>query len=206
MADEPHWLPFVPEQLSGTSAVHPGTGHNVNIIWVRSRNCGCLVTWFCYQLIAKPGNKTAAVPWPDPYSKWHYLWLILLTHWMLACWIGLGNKSIYLHFISFVDTRPQNFAFYPSALRAGGVLSSRFGRAGSCQTCGTHISITAWRMFSIRSSVELSTPVVVHCHGHLPICPIWACPWAKNLSNLSQIGSRLCGTHISETAAWIYPI
>ena len=37
-------------------------------IWVRSRNCGCLVTWFCYQLIAKPGNKTAAVLWPDPYE------------------------------------------------------------------------------------------------------------------------------------------
>ena len=36
-------------------------------IWVRSWNCGCLVTWFCYQLIAKPGNKTAAVLWPDPY-------------------------------------------------------------------------------------------------------------------------------------------
>ena len=35
---------------------------------VRSRNCGCLVTWFCYQLIAKPGNKTAAVSWPDPYD------------------------------------------------------------------------------------------------------------------------------------------
>ena len=34
--------------------------------WVRSRNCGSLVTWFCYQLIAKPGNKTAAVSWPDP--------------------------------------------------------------------------------------------------------------------------------------------
>ena len=25
------------------------------------------VSWFCYQLIAKPGNKTAAPPWPDPY-------------------------------------------------------------------------------------------------------------------------------------------
>ena len=37
-------------------------------IWVRSWNCGCLVTWFCYQLIAKPGNKTAAVPWPDPFK------------------------------------------------------------------------------------------------------------------------------------------
>ena len=36
-------------------------------IWMRSRNWGCLVPWFCYQLIAKPGNKTAAVPWPHPY-------------------------------------------------------------------------------------------------------------------------------------------
>ena len=40
-----------------------------NMIWVRSRNCGCLVTWFCYQLIAKPGNKTATVPWPDPFQQ-----------------------------------------------------------------------------------------------------------------------------------------
>ena len=39
-----------------------------HLICVRSRNCGCLVTWFCYQLIAKPGNKTATVPWPDPYT------------------------------------------------------------------------------------------------------------------------------------------
>ena len=37
-------------------------------IWVRSGNCSCLVTWFCYQLIAKPGNKTATVSWPDPYD------------------------------------------------------------------------------------------------------------------------------------------
>ena len=46
-------------------------------IWVKSRNCGCLVTWFCYQLIAKPGNKTATASWPDPYivtcySCWKY--------------------------------------------------------------------------------------------------------------------------------------
>ena len=97
-------------------------------------------------------------------------------------------------------------SYYPSALRAGGVLSSRSGRAGDCQTCGTRISATARRIFSIRSSVELSKPLVVHCHGHLPICLIWACPWAKNLSNLAQIGSRLCGMQISETAGWIYPI
>ena len=36
-------------------------------IWVRTHNCGCLVTWFCYQLIAKPVNKTAAVWWLGPY-------------------------------------------------------------------------------------------------------------------------------------------
>ena len=38
-------------------------------IWVRTQNCDCLVPWFCYQLIAKPGNKTAAVSWPDPYLQ-----------------------------------------------------------------------------------------------------------------------------------------
>ena len=39
-------------------------------LWVRSRKWGCLVTWFCYQLIAKPGtsNKTATVLLPDPYN------------------------------------------------------------------------------------------------------------------------------------------
>ena len=45
---------------------HQTVGLSLILMWVRSRNCGCLVTWFCYQLIAKPGNKTAAVPWPDP--------------------------------------------------------------------------------------------------------------------------------------------
>ena len=56
------------------------------------------------------------------------------------------------------------------------------GRASDCQIC-----------------VTLS-------YGHLPICFTYACPWSKNLSNLPQIGSIFCGTHISETAGWIYPI
>ena len=43
-------------------------GHQIG---VRSQRCSCLVTWFCYQLIAKPGNKTAAVSWPDPYTHHH---------------------------------------------------------------------------------------------------------------------------------------
>ena len=32
-------------------------------MWVRSSRGACLVTWFCYQMIAKPGNKTF-VTWP----------------------------------------------------------------------------------------------------------------------------------------------
>ena len=35
-------------------------------MWVGSWSCGCLVTWFCYQQIAKPGDKTASTAWPDP--------------------------------------------------------------------------------------------------------------------------------------------
>ena len=66
--------------------------------------------------------------------------------------------------------------------------------------------LTDFLCLNVWSSVELSRPEVVHCHGHLRIWPIWACPWAKYLTNLPQIGSRLCGTHICETTGWIYPI
>ena len=44
-------------------------GVEIDNIWVWSRNCGCLVNWFCYQLITKPGNKTATVSCPDPYES-----------------------------------------------------------------------------------------------------------------------------------------
>ena len=44
----------------------------------------------------------------------------------------------------------------------------------------------------------------VQHHGHLPNCPIWACPCAKNLSNLLPVQSRLCEMHISATAGHIY--
>ena len=59
--------------VSALSATHGCTARpwllrEEYIIWVRSWNCGCLVTWFFYQLIAKPGNKTATVSWPDPYE------------------------------------------------------------------------------------------------------------------------------------------
>ena len=42
--------------------------NHTKCICVRSRRCSCLVTWFCHQLIAKPGNKTAAPLWPDSFE------------------------------------------------------------------------------------------------------------------------------------------
>ena len=53
----PHVLDIQPDFFPRTkSAIHGFIS-----IWVRSRRCGCLITWFCYQKIAKPGNKTAAL-------------------------------------------------------------------------------------------------------------------------------------------------
>ena len=83
--------------------------------------------------------------------------------------------------------RSPLFTFLPSGLEEY-CRHGLGGRAGGCQTCGTHISVTAWQIFSAWSSVEFSRPVVMHCHGYLPICPMWSCPWAKNLSNLHKLG------------------
>ena len=91
-------------------------------------------------------------------------------------------------------TRGQGWGqyhFYPSiviTVRAGGWAS---GQAGGCQTCGTHISVTAWWIFSVRSSVELSRPVVVHCHGHLPLCPYGLAHGPKNCQICHKLGPDL---------------
>ena len=144
----------------------------------------------------------------------------LFVHWSRGWGVSSFSERLVLaatkqlyewYFLSvchtFLPLSPPGWRGIVVTVRAGRRAGGWAGvRAGGCQTCGTHISVTAWWNFIVRSSVELSRPVVVHCHGHLPICPIWACPWAKNLSNLAQIGSRLCGTHISETTGWIYPI
>ena len=68
-------------------------------IWVRSRNCSCLVTWFCYQLVAKPGNKAARVPWPHPYiivpgsmDSWEW-WLLLRAFTLLFNSLSPGQQE-----------------------------------------------------------------------------------------------------------------
>ena len=48
----------------------------VKYIWVRSWMCSCLVTWFCYQLRAKPciKNSRTFVTWPIVFQTYLLSW------------------------------------------------------------------------------------------------------------------------------------
>ena len=97
---------------------------------VRPWKCSCLVTWFCYQLSAKPGNKIATPPGHDQYcdylgciSKEHIAiahcqrYVVILTD--LGFQISLWHKYIGLIFhritmcLNFIFTRGQ---FWPSGI------------------------------------------------------------------------------------------
>ena len=51
--------------------------------------------------------------------------------------------------------------------------------------------------------MDLSRPVVVHCHSYLPIMGL---SMGQKLVKSGSTWARLCGTHIFETAGWIYTI
>ena len=64
-------------------------------------------------------------------------------HYVLTCLVCSGYRYQFLcNTCELCDIVTHIFSvFYPSSLRAGALLSSRFragGRAGGCQTCGTH--------------------------------------------------------------------
>ena len=122
-------------------------------------------------------------------------WLSLISK---IIWCVRGALCSYDFPERFVWQRDLHF--YPSVLGAGRVLSSWSGQLLDLRDPYLCNRLTD---FLCSKFCKLSRPVIVHCHGHLPICPKWACPWTKNLSNLAQIGSRLCRKQISGTAGWI---
>ena len=118
-----------------TQSIHwPNT-----IIWVRSRNCSCLVTWFCYRLIAKPGSKTAAVSWPDPYNAFYQpidvLYLLL----------PLGNRPL----------PKQYWPKFHTASSACKVLST--GHFTKVQGWGSLVQLPLFCYFSIFSASSKHT-------------------------------------------------
>ena len=69
-------------------------------ILVRLQKCSCLVTWFCYQMITKPGNKTAALSWPNPYMiQSYYQWL-----WVMFSWADNIIQNTCQNFVRYGDT------------------------------------------------------------------------------------------------------
>ena len=87
------------------------------MIWVRSRRCGCLVTWFCYHLIAKPGNKTAAPSWPDPYV---HVFLIVT----LSGFYSYSSALLYWHWGNHVTYHSQ---IWHMSLQRYGILDNVLG-------------------------------------------------------------------------------
>ena len=67
------WIYFVSISIKSEYVTMISTVYG---IWVRSWRYCCFVNWFCYHLIAKPGNKTAEPSWPDPY--------FYATEWILG--------------------------------------------------------------------------------------------------------------------------
>ena len=74
---------------------------------VRSRMCGCLVTWFCYQIIAKPGNRTDAHTWPDS----NFCHFIIL--WVHSC-LEKDSKSGWLMELTSLIARFMGPTWGPS--------------------------------------------------------------------------------------------
>ena len=79
--------------------------HVIQLIWVKSQRCSCLVTWFFYQMIAKPGDKKAAPSWPDPYQDDVMIYFTNcisqdLCTWSMLCWV----------LIYFVELFSKSFA------------------------------------------------------------------------------------------------
>ena len=73
----------------------------IRCTWLRSRRWACLVTRFCYHLIAKPGNKTGVPSWPDPHvCKDHAIKtrvFVCVGDISEACTNGLCYKIYFYH-------------------------------------------------------------------------------------------------------------
>ena len=60
-------------------------------IWIGPWRYRCLGTWSCNQLIAKPGNKKAAHPWPDAYD----VVVFDTLHWRHNDHDGISNHQLH---------------------------------------------------------------------------------------------------------------
>ena len=163
-------------------------------IWVRSRMCGCLVTWFCYQLIAKPGNRTAATSWPYPYWSLHllkYLFnyscinLFISFNITVSCmlWSKLLNNHVYNPIIIPMFSVVSCSQTYWSAINV--CLTHLPLVPNMCQWIETAlVQIMACRLFGTK---QLSKPMLGYCQLNS-----WEQVSVKFESELYHFHSRKC--------------
>ena len=134
-------------------------------MWVRPWRCGCLVTWFCYQLIAKPGKKTATPAWAKPYASEAQQNIISTCSGSPAvhCWssqyppppTGCQSTRWYWSWLSCTGHRASAASLAPSwcaskmgspsrADRTGPHQQSRFGNDGTVHQTGSGKIKNGW--------------------------------------------------------------
>ena len=201
-----HWLLIPYDCRFAVHRIHHGEKQTWSFwCWTFTRGTVKTFSWWCViRRRLRWVYVSCCAVWRQD-ELWTISCLLNNNYWCLHT----GGEEWNFHLLSadFFFT-PFFSKFYPSAFQAGGVLSSRSGRAGGGRLPDLWTPYLCKRLTHFLHSKFCGIvyrPLVVHCHGHLPICPIWACPWAKNLSNLPQIGSRIAD-RISETSGWMYPI
>ena len=163
-----------------------------------------ILMMMCYQKTPQMGIRQllccVKARWTLNYQLFAEQQLLMSPYWRWGMKLSLAVSWFFFHSI-FQQILPLSLEGYcphgPGGRAAGGGRLPDLWTPYLCKRL-THFLHSKFCGIVYR-------PLVVHCHGHLPICPIWACPWAKNLSNLPQIGSRIAD-RISETSGWMYPI
>ena len=113
------------------------------VMWVELWWCGFLVTWFCYAVIVKPGNKTATPPWSDQYhiyiasvQWWQKVQIYFMFFKMCffpAVVIIAEDKSIQDK-LAYYDLQAQTFSeVAPIQVYPARVLSHIFAHLGKRQ-------------------------------------------------------------------------
>ena len=91
-------------------------------IWVRSWGFGCLVTWFCYQVITKPVNTTAVPSWPDPYTiySWDHCNIFTFGWYTHKIYLWVAGKDWLVNGVAFIS---RKFYWYSTfVIQCSGII------------------------------------------------------------------------------------
>ena len=169
------------------------------MIWVGLRSCGCLVTWFWYQMIAKPGNKTATPPWPPHMQKEPSSYGILWKQQIIASstdsyqmsYIHNGNSHTYKMHVEMFSSIPPHFCTtaQQNIVKIHWVLQRTCDRALSRHFL-LRVDIFCWGGFLIKKNVVLPVytylPFGISLHATVCFAMIFICAGKVHFTTTKQ--------------------